>query len=92
MSNFVSCDRNIENLNLLADLILARGLGSSLLPFGPFRFEKGRFEKFPFSSALMPASYSRPQSRPCYSCGAVNGITELIQVKNNARGRGAVAF
>lgn len=30
MSNFVSCDRNIENLNLLADLILARGFGSSL--------------------------------------------------------------
>lgn len=100
MSNFVSCDRNIENLNLLADLVLAQGFGPSLgaaAAFGMFRFGKGRLEKFPISSTLIPATYSCPRTqgaapRLCSSCGAVNGITEITQVKNNTRGEGSSGF
>lgn len=101
MSNFVSCDRNIENLNLLVDLVLAQGVlvpaSGPLLPLGCFGLEKAGLRNSRSSSALIPATYSCPGTqgaapRPCSSCGAVNGITEIIQVKNNTRGEGSSGF
>lgn len=96
MSNFVSCDRNIENLNLLGGFDPGFGVFRCcrcLFFGGAFRFgKKARLEKFPISSALIPATYSCPAPRPWYSCGAVNGITEIIPVKNNTRGEGSSGF
>lgn len=58
MSNFVSCDRNIENLNLLVDLVLAQGVlvpaSGAAAASEVFRFGKGRLEKFPILFRLNP--------------------------------------
>ena len=99
----LSCGRNTENVSCLADFVLAEILRPLLSLGSPFdgasAWVKMLAWEIPNLFHLNPSHLFLSSHPSCCSsvllqlwgC-AVNGITEIIQVKNNTRGEGSSGF